>query len=54
VICQFEGHPEGWQVRLIGPTGTIRAKVCRTQDEVLDTVDLWRDEPLLDGGATIP
>lgn len=43
IVCQLETHRQGWQVKLIGPTGTIRSRVCQTEDEVLDTSDSWRE-----------
>jgi hypothetical protein len=50
--CGVSTHREGWQLRLTGgPRSFFRTHVCRTEPEVFDTSEAWKNEALEAGWA---
>jgi hypothetical protein len=46
--CTLVTHPLGWELRLM-TTDLLRSQVCRSSDEILDTVESWK-AAMLEGG----
>ena len=44
VRCDLWSHPLGWEVRLFVDGHLVQARVCRTQEEVLTTMETWKRE----------
>jgi hypothetical protein len=42
--CDLWSHPLGWEVRLFAAGQVVQSRVCRTQDEVLTTMEVWKGE----------
>jgi hypothetical protein len=44
VWCDLWSHPLGWEVRLFAAGQLVQSRVCRTQEEVLTTMEAWKGE----------
>ena len=42
-------HALGWELRLEGPHGFPRSRICRTKDEVVAVAERWRQTLEVDG-----
>jgi hypothetical protein len=40
--CRLVTHQLGWELRLEVAGSVQRSQVCRTQDEILGTTELWK------------
>lgn len=50
-VAELWTHRFGWELQLILDGEFQRSQVCRSQDEVLDTVDQWKAALLEKGWA---
>jgi hypothetical protein len=42
-VCELWTHQFGWELKLVVNDGQLqRSQVCRSQNEVLETADLWK------------
>jgi hypothetical protein len=47
--CRLVTHQLGWEMRLEIAGSLQRSQVCRSQDEVLDTSELWKSAMVAKG-----
>ena len=40
--CALTTHVLGWELRLSAGNDFLQSKVCKTQDEVLETAEAWK------------
>jgi hypothetical protein len=52
-VCEMWSHEFGWELRLLIDDELHQSQVCRTQDEVLETVDAWKAALHEKGWATV-
>ena len=41
-VCELWSHRFGWELRLIAAGELLNSHVCRSQDEVFSTFEMWR------------
>ena len=41
-VCRLMSHELGWELRLEIDDDLQRSAVCRSQDEILDTMEQWK------------
>ena len=42
LVCALHTHPLGWELRVWVGTELARSQVCKTQDDVLSTAEVWK------------
>jgi hypothetical protein len=51
--CALYSHQFGWELRLVAGVEVLQTRVCRSEDEVLNTHEEWR-RAMLRAGWTDP
>ena len=50
-VCRLMSHQLGWELRLEIDGDLQRSAVCRSQDEILDTIEQWKAAMIEKGWA---
>ena len=53
IRCGLSTHRDGWRLRLTGgPMSFFRTHICRTEPEIFDLSESWKQEALQTGWAS--